>query len=243
MPYCTLQDIRDILPKNITIGDSDTPTVSNYRADSITTSVANKHIYFATQFIDARLSQIYVVPLVKIKKVSVDLIANMLPASTDVMVSDVSSFFVGSAIRIQDDNGHEDAIVGNIPEYVVDGGKTIKNFNHVTLSAPSENAYDSGSHGTVHNMMYPDPVPVMTARLACALMFDKLFVADQAPDVSQYGKTLRNMATRDMNGILGGQVRLLGQEMHSRRFVRHQLFDAVKLAVDGITYDQGMESG
>lgn len=233
--------MRDILPKNVTIGNSTVPTVTSARSDSVTTSTANKYIYFASQFVDSRLSQVYFVPLIKITKVSVDLIANMLPGSTDVMVSDISGFNVDSAIKLQDDNGSEVATVGSISETIVVGGATVKNFNHLTLSSPTTGAYDAGSHGMVHMMVYSDPIPVMTARLACALIFDRLFIADQHPDVSNYGKTLRNLVTVDMNGILSGQIRLLGQEFCSRRFVRGQLFDAVKLALDGITIDQGKE--
>ena len=241
MAYCSLQDLRDLLPKNITIGDNVVPTVTSARASTIGTSVANKFIYFATQFIDSRLSQLYVIPLRRIKKVSIDLIANMMPSSTDVMVDDISGFYVGCAIKLEDDNGTENATVSLISENVSESGVLVRNFNHLTLSAGTQNAYDAGSHGIVHLLVYPDPVPVMTARMACSLMFDKIFVADQEPDVSNYGKTLRNMSTIDINAILAGQVRLTGQEFMSRRFVRSQLFDAVRLAVDSVTIDQGKE--
>jgi hypothetical protein len=241
MSYCILQDIRDLLPANITIGDNIVPSATAARANSIKTSVANKYIYFATQFIDSRLSQLYYVPLTKIKKVTVTLANNMLPSSTDVMVSDISGFNVDSAIQIVDDNGSEYAMVSNIPETFSVDGKIVKNFNHLTLSATTINAYDVGSHGVVNLLVYPDPIPVLTARLAASLMFDKLFVADQAPDVSNYGKNLRNMANNDMNGILSGQIRLYGQELCSKRFVRSSLFDAVKASIENFNPEQGME--
>lgn len=241
MAYCSLQDLRNILPKNITIGDNTAPSVSNAKSNSISTSVANQYIYYATQYIDSRVSQIYFCPLIRVKKVTVDLIHNMLPSSTDVMVSDISGFYVGGAVFISDDNASENAIVGNISETIIEGSNSVRNFNHLTLSAPTSHAYDVGSHGQVSLLVYPDPIPVMTARLACSLMFDKLFVADQEPDVSNYGKNLRNMVSIDMNSILAGQLRLLGQEFCSRRFVRGQLFDAVKLAVENISIDQGKE--
>lgn len=243
MAYCTLQDIRDLLPANITIGDNIVPSASAARANSIRTSVANKYIYFATQFIDSRLSQIYFVPLIKIKKITVPLIHNMNPSSTDVMVSDISGFNVESAIQISDDNGSEFATISSIAETVDVDGKIVKNFNHFTLSATTTNAYDAGSHGVVHLLVYPDPIPVLTARYAASLLFDKLFVADQAPDVSNYGKTLRNMAVNDMNGILTGQLRLQGQELCCKRFVRGTLFDAVKASVDNLNMDQGLDHG
>jgi hypothetical protein len=242
MSYCTLQDLRDILPKNITIGDNTSPTIVNGKANSIGTSTANRFIYYATQFIDSRLSTLYVVPLIKIRKVSVNLIANTLPGSYDIMVEDVSAFYVGCAVHLSDNNGNENAIVGNISETVVEGGNTVRNFNHLTLSSPTVQAYDAGSNAKVHLLVYPDPIPAMTSRLACSFMFDKLFVSEQEPDVSNYGKSLRNMSVTDMNGILSGQVRLMGQEFVSRRFVRSQLFDAVRLNIENLSYDQGKET-
>ncbi len=243
MAYCTLDDIRAVLPQNITIGTSTVPTVQAARANSISVKVANQYIYFATQFIDSRLCQLYYTPLIQIKKMTVDLIHNMLPSSTDVMVSNNAGFFAGATVMIKDDNGSELAMITDISETVVENTATVKNFNHITLSQPTQNAYDAGSHGEVSLLIYSDPIPIMTARLASALMFDKLFVADQHPDVSNYGKALRNMAITDMNAILTGQVRLEGQEFCSRRFVRTQLYDAVKLAIDGLTLDQGLDRG
>jgi len=241
MSYCTLQDIRNILPKNVTIGDYTTPTVSSAKGNTISTSVANSFIYYATQYIDSRISQLYYCPLVKIKKVTVNLLANMLPSSTDVIVDDISGFYPGGSVYLKDDNGSENSVVASISETIVEGGNTVRNFNHLTLSSPTVKAYDAGSNGVVSLIIYPDPIPVMTARLACALMFDKIFVADQEPDISNYGKTLRNLVVIDMNAILSGQIRLYGQELCSRRFVRGQLFDAVKLAIENITIDQGKE--
>lgn len=242
MSYCILQDIKDLLPANITIGDNIVPSATAARANSIKTSVANKYIYFATQFIDSRLSQLYYVPLLRIKKITVDLIHNMNPSSTDVMVSDISGFNVDSAIQIKDDNGSEFATVASIAETFDVDGKVVKNFTHLTLTVPTTNAYDYLSHGEVSLLVYPDPIPVLTARYAASLMFDKLFVADQTPDISNYGKTLRNMSINDMNGILSGQIRLHGQEMCCKRFVRGSLFDAVRASLDNFNADQGKET-
>jgi len=55
---------------------------------------------------------------------------------------------------------------------------------------------------------------------------DRLFVAEQSPDVSQYGKSQRNMARNSMDDILTGEVLLFGQEHTGRRFVRGSVLDA-----------------
>jgi hypothetical protein len=55
---------------------------------------------------------------------------------------------------------------------------------------------------------------------------DRLFVSQQSPDVSNYGRTQRNIARDSIDDILSGEVLLFGQEHTGRRFVRGSLFDA-----------------
>lgn len=243
MAYCTIQDLRELLPKNLTIGTSTGPSVSSPNASTISVTTANRYIYFANQFVDSRLSSLYVSPLRRIKRLTIALRADMLPSSTDVVVTDVTGFYTGGLVEIMDSNGSEEAIISDIPETITAAsGATVTNFTHLTLAEPTANAYDADSEGTVSLLTYPDPLPVMTARFAAAMLFDKIFVAEQEPDISNYGKSLRSLAVRDMNAILAGQIRLMGQDFASRRFVRNQLFDVVRLPTDpGVTIDQGVE--
>jgi len=62
--------------------------------------------------------------------------------------------------------------------------------------------------------------------MACAILLDRLFSAEQSPDVSTYGKTQRNLARDEIDDILSGEIFLFGQEHTGRRFVRGSLFDA-----------------
>jgi hypothetical protein len=225
MAYASLEDMRAMLPENITIGDTTTINPTAGRRNTISTDVAYRYLTYASQLVDSRLSTLYLTPLNRVVEARSPIIANMMPASTDVMVDDIMRFRIGSCVRLSDTNGEEISFVEDVPEQF-DGAC---NVNHLTLRAPTKNAYDSGSDAVVEMIVYPDPVTPMTARYAVSLMFDKLFTADGSPDVSNYGKTLRNLAREDLDAILTGQTRLKGQQFIGKRFVRQTLFDGFKI--------------
>jgi len=225
MAYASLEDMRAMLPENVTIGNVTAINVSNARRSTISTDVAYRYLTYASQTIDSRLSTLYLTPLSRVVEAKSPIISNMLPSSTDVMVDDIMPFRPGACVRLSDTNGEEISYIASIPEEFDD----TCNVNHLQLRTPTRNAYDSGSDATIEMIVYPDPVTPMTARLAVSLMFDKLFTADGSPDVSSYGKSLRNMARESLDAILTGQTRLKGQEFIGRRFVRQTLFDGFKI--------------
>ena len=90
------------------------------------------------------------------------------------------------------------------------------------------NAYSTVNRSKISILEYPDPVPIVAARLACSFILDRLFVAEQAPDVSTYGRTQRNLARNAIDDILAGEVLLFGQEHTGRRFVRGSLVEPFK---------------
>jgi hypothetical protein len=75
-------------------------------------------------------------------------------------------------------------------------------------------------------LAFPDPIPTVAARFAVSYMIDRLFVAEQSPDISNYAKSQRNLARDSLEDILTGAAFLFGQELTGRRFVRGSLFDA-----------------
>jgi hypothetical protein len=58
------------------------------------------------------------------------------------------------------------------------------------------------------------------------MLLDRIFVSEQSPDVSNYGRTQRNLAKIGLDGIMTGEILLFGQEHTGRRFVRGSLFNA-----------------
>jgi len=233
MAYASLDDLRTLLPENITIGDITAVNTLSGSRSSISTDAARTYLQYAAQFVDSKLSGLYLTPLRRVVEARSPIISNMMPSSTDVMVDDVVKFRVGSCVRLVDTNGDEVNKIKDIPVDFDEGNGLLCNTRHITLNTPSLNAYDSGSKATIEMLIYPDPISAMTARFAVSFMFDRLFTTDGSPDVSNYGKSMRNLAREDLDAILTGQARLKGQSFIGKRFVRQSLFDTFKLPGDG----------
>ena len=229
MAYATLDDMRALLPENITIGNLTGVNVMAPKRDTIPLEVAKRYLTFASQLVDSRLSTLYRVPLNRVVEARSPITHNMLPGSTDVMVQDVTPFRIGACVRLKDTNGQDVSQVKDIPEKFNEGVGLLCNLHHLTLVTPTINAYDPGSDAIVEMIVYPDPVTPMTAKFAVSLMFDKLYTSTASPDMSNYGKSLRNQAREDLDAILTGQTRLKGQEFIGRRFVRQTLYDGFKI--------------
>lgn len=228
MAYATLADMRALLPENITIGDTVVSTPQNPNRDTISTTVANQFLMYATQFVDSKLAPYYKTPVQRVIEATCSIVANMLPGSQDVMVNDITPFIPGSYVRLRDSNGRERAVIWRIPELFDEGLGSMPNMRHLTLTQPTVNAYDSGSGAVIELISYPAPVTPMTAKFAVSFMFDKLFTADNSPDISNYGKALRNSAREDLDAIMAGMAILKGQEFLGKRFARYQIFDTRK---------------
>lgn len=73
---------------------------------------------------------------------------------------------------------------------------------------------------------YPHPVILINARLAAANIYDKIIMANQEPNVSDWGKNQRSLAYDDLSQIQSGAIQLKGQVYIGLRFVRQELRDA-----------------
>jgi len=224
MSYCTVADLRRILPENILIGDQNIGTPSPGRVgnqgsgrSNISPEQAERYISYASQHLDARLRPFYVCPLRRIKSFEIEVLSNIAPG-TDVTVEvyDSGSFIRGENVRLQNKSRMETSEVISTPTLTT-----------VVLNSVA-NSYTTVDGSKISVLEYPDPVPLTVARLACSFIFDRLFVAQQDPDVSTYGKTQRNLATNAINDVLAGVVLLFGQEQTGRRFVRGSLVEPFK---------------
>lgn len=216
--YCTLEDLTRILPATISIGNNNIGTPEPGRLspqrDDISEDKAIYYINYAQQYIDGRLRPFYVVPLRRIKTHETLLLANSgAGSSVTIAIHDTGPFIKGNTVRIQDEYGNTDVTTVT----------AITNMNELVVSSLS-NSYIS-NEALISILKFPDPVPIMTARLAIATAFDELFNAEQAPNISDYGKTQRNLSRNDMDGILSGEIILPGQNHTGRRFIRASLLD------------------
>ena len=215
--YCSTFDFKQILPPTVTLGDTNigTPSPGNSvtKRDKITPDEAIQYIRLAQQEIDSRLRPFYTCPLRRTKQFETDILNNISAGSSiNINVWDSSVFYKGDSVRLQSKDAMELSIVTNIPD-----DKTI------TVNTVLNN-YIEGSKVSI--VKFPDPIPLIAARFAVSFAFDALFTAQQAPDVSEYGKEQRKLALNSMDNILTGSALLVGQEHTGRRFVKSGLLDS-----------------
>jgi hypothetical protein len=191
--------------------------------ESYTPKIAREYISLASQQIDSRLSPVYQPPLKRIKIHETELLGGVAKKGTIISVADHGPFTVGSLLRITDNAGTDLYSVYDISDDPAQMGK-------VTISPGAVRDYTLGKDPLISLLEYPDPIPLICARLAVAMMIDRLFVAEQSPDVSNYGESLRQQSGVDIDLILTGQIRLHGQTHEGSRFGRYSVMNAVKLS-------------
>ena len=222
MSYCTIDQLRHLMQKTITIGAN---TLANQdvltrigKPDTVTTETAQQYIQFAAQYVNARLRATYLCPLKKIRVFESDLTTNAAAGAIQIEINDGTRFNVGDIVRVSDTDSSGLYTVKEV-------FATPASMMSVTLDRKLAQSYLTTRSATVALIDYPDPVPSMCARLAAGMIIDKEFVAEQQPDVSNFGKTQRALAANDMDDILNGTIALVGQEHTGKRFVRTSVRD------------------
>ena len=214
--YCTVADLKLFLPDNITIGDTNLGTPQpgriNVNKDKLTPAEAIQYIRFAQQEIDSRLRNFYACPLRRIKHFETEIMnTTIVGAGTTITINDSGNFATGDLLRLQTKVLMETATI-----------TAISNMTTLVLDTTT-NIYEAGD--LISILKFPDPIPLIAARLADSYIYDELFSADQAPDMSSYGKEQRLLAMNSLDSILSGTVLLFGQEHTGKRFIRGSLFD------------------
>jgi len=89
---------------------------------------------------------------------------------------------------------------------------------HDTFSTvdPIQFAFPAGTR--VVRVKIAEPIRVTSARLAAANIYDKFFSSQVSPNISTYGKYLRDVARQELDNIRNGGTILWGQHRIGRRF-------------------------
>lgn len=220
MAYCTVDDLKRILPEKVQIGSQNIGVPSPGRGNqgstrsNISPQEAEYYIEYASSYLDGRLRPFYSCPLRRTKSYETEVLVDITHGTNVIItVHDSGSFIRGTLVRIQDINNMETATVIDAPTLTtIRVDRVVNNylsFNNIRISV----------------LEYPDPVPLVTSQMACAFILDRLFVAEQSPDVSLYSKSMRNLARGQIENILTGEVLLFGQDYTGRRFIRTTLLD------------------
>lgn len=216
MAYNTIDFLKDVMPKTVTIGTNNSlaPTQSN--PATFSTKTAGKYLNLASQYIDSRLSSIYVTPIARIKKHEETGTVAMAQNQSTLTVTDNGPYNVGDMVRVSDDNNTYVFRVKEIPE-------STANINQIVVEPASP--YNFAADSTISILEYPAPIPEICIHIAAAMLFDREFNAQNEPDISNYGKSLMAKATSSLDKVLSGAIRLYGQEHTGRRFVKTALRD------------------
>src|ERR1035437_7916609 len=119
MAYCQIKFLFALLPKTVTVGDSNvtSPLLNKPgTAATIDTRTAQLFINFASQEIDARLSTVYLIPLKRVKTCEEDLTSDCRAGTKSVMVADNGAFRAGCLVRLGDTAGSEINEVDLLPD-------------------------------------------------------------------------------------------------------------------------------
>ena len=221
MAYCNVDDISRILPENVTIGSRNLGVPSPGRIgnqggstrSNLSPEEAERYIQYATSYIDGRLRPFYACPLRRVKVYEVEVLSDIVVGNNvTILLHDSGSFIRGNLVRIQSLYTMETATVIDTPTLTT-----------VRIDKISNNY--SSTNTKISILQYPDPIPLVTAQLAAAMILDRIYVSQNSPDVSSFAVAQRNLARSQIENIMSGEVMLFGQETTGRRFIRMNLLD------------------
>jgi len=223
MGYSTIDQVEHALANALTRGTSSGMPVQiinigNDIRDTVSSESLIQYIRWADEEIDSAMSVIYKIPFKRIVKGEYEILSDISLGDSTFQIEDSTRFSVGDMINITDRTDSEKKVISSIPSET-----------SITVSLAFANNF-LVSNSIVQRIGYPDPIPLISARFAAANLYDKHFAAQASPNVSDFGKILRGLGENDLNSILNGRVRLVGQRWLGRRFFNPALLDVNAIA-------------
>jgi len=225
MAYATLQNVYDIIAQAVTSATA--PVVNGQpvplwqfgksrNQNNIPEDTVYQYLSWATDQIDASLSEMYVTPLIEKSDLEMKILQDIDAYSGDVFVDRASALNPGDSLVFIDSLTEERHTVTSITDGLV-----------ILQNALLGVYYKESTR--VIRVKYPPTITLCCARLAAASLYDKYFAAQVSPDKSTYGATLRKTALSDINSILSGMIILHGQKRIGHRFFNPTLRDRYSL--------------
>jgi hypothetical protein len=224
MGYCNQTDVFMLLANSMTTATNPTTNVPGdlltigkaMAANVISTDIVNQYISWADDQINGILSNLYVTPLSEKADFEANLLANIDEYNSYVILDRSSALDIGDTIILFEDGVQERHIIADI-------------IATDTFSTVDEIVYYFTTAARVLRVKYPDPIPLVSARLATANIFEKYFAAQASPNQSEYGKFLRKLARQEINNLLNGRVVLHGETAISNRWVNPNIKQRIHL--------------
>jgi len=212
MGYCTLEEVDSILAQALTSATN--PTSQARRnllkigavrdKNSISDTLAEQYIQWASQEIDSHISQLYKTPICELADFESALFSDLDEYNGFIVLDANCPLCAGDNI-ILSYQGMEERHV--IDEAVGEG--------IFSTESPIQFAFPADTR--VIRVKFPDPLPWICSRLAAANIYDKFFASQQSPNMSDYGKSLREQARAKVNDVLNGRTILHGVTRIGRR--------------------------
>lgn len=159
--------------------------------------VVEFYISLADSQIDGILSEQYEMPMKKCAHGEWRLQADINEYNQIVEITTACNIVPGDEVVLRDDSsGYED--LPNVVDEVIDQYS-------FTLYNPISGYFEAATTRVIR-ISFPPPINQISARYACSFIYDKYFSAQNAPNLSDYGKELRNIAMQQLNDILNGKV-------------------------------------
>jgi hypothetical protein len=240
MAYATLQNVYDIIGQAMTsatnsvVNGAAVPLWSfgkSKNANTIPDDVVYQYLTFASDQIDAGLSELYVTPFIEKTDLEMRLLEDVDAYNDLVYIDRASVLNPGDTLVFIDSLTEEKHTVVSTDNYLVELDSSLMGVYTVENSR-------------VIRVKYPPTITLICARLAAANIYDKYFSAQVNPDNSNFGKTLRRWALSDINSILNGIIILHGQKRIGHRFFNPTLRDRYGLPnLEGGAGDREMKGG
>jgi len=176
--------------------------------NQVPTDTVAQYIAFADSEIDSNLSSLYITPLVELADFETSLFSNVSEYNDYIITTEAAPFFVRDSVVITDGTHEERHIISDIVDPI--------DRNVFETEEAIGYAFQAGAR--VFRVQYPDPVPVTSARLAAAYIYDKYVMAQSSPAQSDYSALLTKIANQSLIDILSGGIILHGQHRIGRAF-------------------------
>ena len=204
MGYSTIGEVDLILGQALTSARPDTTdqkinliNIGDVRdLNRVPNDVVEYYISTADGQIDGIISEMYHTPIKKCVHGSWPLEADISEYNQVVELTDATNLVPGDEVIIRDDSS------GDEEHHIVD--QVIDQYSFLTVENIDTNF--SGSDVRVIRIAFPPTINQISARFAASFVYDKYFSAQSDPNTSDYGNTMRKVATNQLNDILNGKT-------------------------------------
>ena len=180
------------------------------------TSTVEWYLSRGDEEINAALSEMYVVPLTEIADLESSLLAQVDEYNSFIVLGESVPLNPGDIVILKYQDIEERHEIDEI----------LASDTFSTLE-PIQFAFPDGSR--MVRIKFPEPIRIVSARYAAANIYDKFFASQASPNISTYGKYLRDQVRQELNNILNGRTVLWGQHRIGRRFWNATLDDRYAL--------------